>query len=61
MLIPHIGGRYGNLSYFNPAFSSVIEIHSGAADTAEEEETADDGFLDALVGTAAGDWSDEEN
>ena len=28
MLIPHIGGRYGNLSYFNPAFSSVIEIHS---------------------------------
>ena len=28
LLIPHIGGRYGNLDYFNPAFSSVIEIHS---------------------------------
>lgn len=28
MLIPHIGGRYGNLDFFNPAFSSVIEIHS---------------------------------
>lgn len=28
MLIPHIGGRYANLDYFNPAFSSVIEIHS---------------------------------
>lgn len=28
MLIPHIGGRYGNLDFFNPEFSSVIEIHS---------------------------------
>ena len=28
LLIPHIGGRYANLDYFNPAFSSVIEIHS---------------------------------
>ena len=28
LLIPHIGGRYGNLDYFNPEFSSVIEIHS---------------------------------
>lgn len=28
MLIPHIGGRYGNLDYCNPNFTSVIEIHS---------------------------------
>lgn len=28
MLIPHIGGRYANLDYFNPELSSVIEIHS---------------------------------
>ena len=28
MLIPHIGGRYANLDYYNPEFSSVIEIHS---------------------------------
>ena len=28
LLIPHIGGRYANLDFFNPEFSSVIEIHS---------------------------------
>ncbi|MGN0333803.1 MAG: DUF3604 domain-containing protein [Lachnospiraceae bacterium] len=28
MLIPHIGGRYANLDYLNPEFTSVIEIHS---------------------------------
>ena len=28
LLIPHIGGRYANLDYFNYAYSSVIEIHS---------------------------------
>lgn len=28
MLIPHVGGRYGNLDFFNPAYTSVIEIHS---------------------------------
>lgn len=28
MLVPHIGGRYANLDYFNYDFSSVIEIHS---------------------------------
>ena len=28
LLIPHIGGRYANLDFFNPDFSSVIEIHS---------------------------------
>ncbi len=28
MLIPHIGGRYANLDYFNTKYSSVIEMHS---------------------------------
>ena len=28
MLIPHIGGRYANLEYFNPDFTPVIEVHS---------------------------------
>ncbi len=28
LLIPHIGGRYANLDYFNYDYSSVIEIHS---------------------------------
>lgn len=28
MIIPHIGGRYGSLAYFNPKFTPVIEIHS---------------------------------
>ena len=28
MLIPHVGGRYGNLDFFNPEYASVIEIHS---------------------------------
>lgn len=28
MLIPHVGGRYANLDYFNYDYSSVIEIHS---------------------------------
>lgn len=28
LLIPHIGGRYGNLDYYDPAIMHVIEIHS---------------------------------
>jgi len=28
MIIPHIGGRYGTLKYFNPDFTPVIEVHS---------------------------------
>lgn len=28
MVIPHIGGRPGNLDYHNPEFTPVIEIHS---------------------------------
>lgn len=28
MAIPHIGGRYGNLDYYDPAIMKVIEIHS---------------------------------
>lgn len=28
MIIPHIGGRYGTLTYFNPKFTPVIEVHS---------------------------------
>ncbi len=28
MAIPHIGGRYGNLDFFNPLVTPVIEIHS---------------------------------
>lgn len=28
MIIPHIGGRYGTLKYFNPEFTPVIEVHS---------------------------------
>jgi hypothetical protein len=28
LLIPHVGGRYANLDYLNPDFTSVIEIHS---------------------------------
>lgn len=28
MLIPHIGGRYANLDYFNPDFIKLIEVHS---------------------------------
>ena len=28
MAIPHVGGRYGNLDYFDPEFISLIEIHS---------------------------------
>lgn len=38
-----------------------IDVMRAKANLNEEEETADDGFLDALAGTAAGDWSDEEN
>lgn len=26
--IPHVGGRHGNLDFFNPDFTDVIEIHS---------------------------------
>jgi hypothetical protein len=28
LTIPHVGGRHGNLDYYNPEFTSVIEIHS---------------------------------
>ncbi|HDN01872.1 MAG TPA: DUF3604 domain-containing protein, partial [Candidatus Bathyarchaeota archaeon] len=28
MAIPHVGGRYANLDYFNPKLSSLIEVHS---------------------------------
>lgn len=28
MIVPHIGGRYGTLKYFNPEFTPVIEVHS---------------------------------
>ena len=28
MAIPHVGGRYGNFDFFNPEFTSVIEIYS---------------------------------
>ena len=38
-----------------------IDVMRVKANLNEEEETADDGFLDALDGSAAGDWSDEEN
>ena len=38
-----------------------IDVMRAKANLNEEEETADDGFLDALAGSAAGDWSDEEN
>ena len=38
-----------------------IDVMRVKASLNEEEETADDGFLDALAGSAAGDWSDEEN
>ena len=38
-----------------------IDVMRAKASLNEEEETADDGFLDALAGSAAGDWSDEEN
>ena len=38
-----------------------IDVMRVKASLNEEEEAADDGFLDALAGSAAGDWSDEEN
>ena len=28
LLIPHVGGRYANLDFLNPEYTSVIEIHS---------------------------------
>lgn len=28
LLIQHVGGRYGNLDYFNPVYTPVIEVHS---------------------------------
>lgn len=37
-----------------------IEVMRAKAQLNEEEETADDGFLEALKGTAAEDWADEE-
>ena len=36
-----------------------IDVMRAKANLNEEEETADDGFLDALAGSAEGDWSDE--
>ena len=38
-----------------------IDVMRVKASLNEEEETADDGFLDALAESAAGDWLDEEN
>ena len=38
-----------------------IDVMRAKANLNEEEETADDGFLEALAGTAAEDWTDEEN
>ena len=38
-----------------------IDVMRAKAHLNEEEETADDGFLEALSGTAAEDWADEEN
>lgn len=38
-----------------------IDVMRAKANLNEEEETADDGFLEALSGTAAEDWADEEN
>ncbi len=38
-----------------------IDVMRVKANLNEEEETADDGFLDALAGSAGGDWSDEED
>ena len=38
-----------------------IDVMRAKANLNEEEETADDGFLDALAESAAGDWSDKEN
>lgn len=38
-----------------------IDVMRAKANLNEEEETADDGFLDALAESAAGDWPDEEN
>lgn len=37
-----------------------IAVMKAKSQTGDEEETADDGFLDALNGTAAEDWTDEE-
>ncbi len=28
MAIPHVGGRYGNFDYYDPAFIPVVEVHS---------------------------------
>ena len=38
-----------------------IDVMKAKANLNEEEEAADDGFLDALAGSAGGDWSDEED
>nr|MDD2960424.1 hypothetical protein [Lachnospiraceae bacterium] len=37
------------------------EMEEEKARANETEETADDGFLDALAGSAAEDWADEED
>ena len=38
-----------------------IALLKAKVQTDDEEETADDGFLEALQGSAAEDWMDEEN
>ena len=38
-----------------------IALLKANVQTEDEEETADDGFLEALQGSAAEDWMDEEN
>ena len=38
-----------------------IDLLKAKAKTDKETEMEDDGFIDALNGTAAEDWSDEEN
>lgn len=37
------------------------DLIKAKAQTDDETEAADDGFLEALKGTAAEDWADEEN
>jgi hypothetical protein len=38
-----------------------IEVMRAKAQLDEQTEIADDGFLEALAGTAAEDWADEED
>lgn len=41
--------------------SAETALLKAKVQTDDEEETADDGFLEALQGSAAEDWMDEEN